>query len=367
MHHTAVARKIQRAYRSHLTTRRKTASKLTHLTSLTTRLETLTFTSRTAALTCHLRFNEETGTLALGVKENMPLIAYEEGLTRLLIEADEVESGGNAEVREKRREVIKMVQKELDDVDRRKKDAWKEVKEGKEKAAEAEATVTDGVKDEGMDGVAQSEGVKGEGMKDEGMDGVAVGESEGMDGELAGAMDEVKLGTEPGDNSGTDSQPVPEDSSNDQQQPTTTTDTPPDTQDPTPMVEDSTQDHHPEPTPMVVDKPDHPTRTDSGLDIHPADPASPSAMAIDPDPPREIPLPDNDAAVTTETAGTATAGDNVTEESTPGDQTPPTVEETKPSDPTPTSADGTSPSPLLDGFVNVPDSEGILYDGGPPA
>jgi len=121
LHNTLAARRIQRAYRTHLSHRRATSSKLSLLTTLSNTLSTLTKTHRQEVLTTPLKLSE-TGTVALGVKENMAFLSYEEQLVKLLIQADGIESEGVREVRDRRKEVIRRIQGELDAVDARRKE-----------------------------------------------------------------------------------------------------------------------------------------------------------------------------------------------------------------------------------------------------
>ncbi|KAJ3050927.1 hypothetical protein HK097_008101 [Rhizophlyctis rosea] len=122
---TANARKIQRAYRTHLINRRLAAPKLALLNTVASSLSSLISTHRHAALTTPLK-RTASGAVELGVKENMAFLGYEEQLVKLMIQADGVESEGLKSVRERRREVVKAIQEELDGVDRRRRDVGKE-------------------------------------------------------------------------------------------------------------------------------------------------------------------------------------------------------------------------------------------------
>ncbi|KAJ3042337.1 hypothetical protein HDV00_007471 [Rhizophlyctis rosea] len=159
LRHNIAARRIQRLYRTHLKQTRLTLSKLAILNEVAAGLDTLITTQREAALSTTLKFNKS-GTIALGVKENMPLLGYEEQLVKLMIRVDAVESGGVESVRERRKEVVRRIQGELDGVDRRKRGMPAvEGKEGEGEGSEMEVDV-EGVRElfEGVDGKGTVEG-----------------------------------------------------------------------------------------------------------------------------------------------------------------------------------------------------------------
>lgn len=88
---------------------------------------------------------------------NAPLHAYTEALIRLLNRLDAIESGGDRTVRERRREVVRGIEKEAEGVERWWRDVWrgwvargKEVSEVEEKGEEMAKEVLDAeMKDEG--------------------------------------------------------------------------------------------------------------------------------------------------------------------------------------------------------------------------
>lgn len=82
---------------------------------------------------------------------NAPYHAQTNALLQLLLQADSVESNGDIEVRNRRKEVVKKVQEEIAKLERQKDDMWTEIKgrrergEESEPAADEERSWSDGV------------------------------------------------------------------------------------------------------------------------------------------------------------------------------------------------------------------------------
>jgi len=69
---------------------------------------------------------------------NYPLHAYSEGLNKLLIKLDGVESWGKKAIRDKRRTIVKSIEKEASKLDRYCKQAWLDYLANKVEVSEAE-------------------------------------------------------------------------------------------------------------------------------------------------------------------------------------------------------------------------------------
>ncbi|GAA6033353.1 hypothetical protein JCM8097_006707 [Rhodosporidiobolus ruineniae] len=94
-------------------------------------------------------------------KQNAPVHAYEEALTRLLTELDGVESGGDPEVRGERKKLVVEVEKELERVEREvRKKAWEVQHEGGGKAEEKGVEVDGGKNGPADDGNDAQESVE---------------------------------------------------------------------------------------------------------------------------------------------------------------------------------------------------------------
>ncbi|KAK0212701.1 hypothetical protein DFS33DRAFT_57355 [Desarmillaria ectypa] len=89
---------------------------------------------------------------------NTPLHAYNESLSRLLVQLDAVESWGEQEVRERRKHVVSMVETEAARVER----GWNTMWEGKSVNAEEEEEVIDIITKVGKDDTQDDEGYGGE-------------------------------------------------------------------------------------------------------------------------------------------------------------------------------------------------------------
>lgn len=57
-------------------------------------------------------------------------MAHEDALVKLLTQIDAVQSDGDAEIREKRKELVRAVDRELERIDSIKKDCWEKVQNG---------------------------------------------------------------------------------------------------------------------------------------------------------------------------------------------------------------------------------------------
>lgn len=71
-------------------------------------------------------------------KANSPYHAQANKLLQLLLAADGVTSGGNKEVRRKRKEIVRKVEKELEELEHRRDRVWEEVKERRENGIESD-------------------------------------------------------------------------------------------------------------------------------------------------------------------------------------------------------------------------------------
>ncbi|KAG8921229.1 hypothetical protein FRC02_000372 [Tulasnella sp. 418] len=69
--------------------------------------------------------SEASGPVLLYNSNNAPFNKYENDLTKLLTKLDEVESHGDAEVREKRKSLVKLIEAELEELDNKKVEEWK--------------------------------------------------------------------------------------------------------------------------------------------------------------------------------------------------------------------------------------------------
>ncbi|KXS09558.1 hypothetical protein M427DRAFT_160459 [Gonapodya prolifera JEL478] len=138
---SASAATIQRAYRRY-TLRRQlslTLPKLGQLRTIAGDLDRLTFLHLKAALGADRAANEperklvldtETGAPVPGVPENKAYLLMEDGLLKLLLKLDGVESGGIDVVREKRKQLVKSVNVVLERLDERREREWNESKRG---------------------------------------------------------------------------------------------------------------------------------------------------------------------------------------------------------------------------------------------
>ncbi|KAJ3307492.1 hypothetical protein HDU76_004631, partial [Blyttiomyces sp. JEL0837] len=133
---------IQSWYR----TRHQIKKSLNKLTTLSTNLVTKfgpestwpTYLSET--LLKDIVIDPTTNTIAFNTKQNRPLLEAEEALTKMLLELDAVESFGDLEVRDARRELIKSVQRRLDEIERGKRGVVERVV-GKKAEADVEMEV----------------------------------------------------------------------------------------------------------------------------------------------------------------------------------------------------------------------------------
>ena len=70
-------------------------------------------------------------------KANKPYHAQNNKLLQLLLQADGVASNGDREVRRKRKEVVKLVESELEGLEKKRDELWREVKERRERVGES--------------------------------------------------------------------------------------------------------------------------------------------------------------------------------------------------------------------------------------
>ncbi|WWD22359.1 hypothetical protein CI109_106850 [Kwoniella shandongensis] len=71
-------------------------------------------------------------------RTNSPYHAQTNALLQLLLQADGVTSGGDKEVRKRRKEVVRQVEQEIEDLEKRRDGVWEEVKERRERGEESE-------------------------------------------------------------------------------------------------------------------------------------------------------------------------------------------------------------------------------------
>jgi hypothetical protein len=123
------AEKIQSWYRN-LRTSQKSLKTINSLASQLTKLMPSTSTERQKRLqeltaNCEIDPKSLTGKprLLLGAKNNMPILELEEKFTRMMLAADSVESAGCDKVRDARRQLIRKVQKCLDEIESAKTEA----------------------------------------------------------------------------------------------------------------------------------------------------------------------------------------------------------------------------------------------------
>ncbi|KAJ3064857.1 hypothetical protein HK102_008091 [Quaeritorhiza haematococci] len=124
------ARRIQRAFRNHkfrstLASSSLKRSKIKTLNTITSDLSKLIQSQEPTALSCNLQFNttpseslpaSTTGTVVPD-RDARPFLAYEDALLRLLLKLDEVQSGGDEEVKVARKEAINAVEERLTKLD----------------------------------------------------------------------------------------------------------------------------------------------------------------------------------------------------------------------------------------------------------
>ncbi|KAJ3338295.1 hypothetical protein HDU93_009742 [Gonapodya sp. JEL0774] len=141
------ASKIQHAYRAyHLRrTLALAAPKFSQLRAVAADLDKMVFLHLKAALGTdriegeaepRLVLDSETGAPVPGVPQNKAYMMLEDGLLKLLLKLDGIESGGLELVREKRKEVVKSVNTILERLDERREREWRALK--REKGSESQ-------------------------------------------------------------------------------------------------------------------------------------------------------------------------------------------------------------------------------------